>query len=237
MVILALESSAPSASAAVIKDGRVLSLMYLNVGLTHSVTLLPLVKQACEGAGVSVSELDAVAVTNGPGSFTGVRIGVATAKGIAQPSNIDCIPVSTLEAIAYPLADSDCIAAAVMDARCSQVYSGFFDCGGGECRRIADDKAITFDELLEEINKSEKKVILIGDGADIAFEYIKDKTDKAEKASPLIRFQNAASVGLIAEQKIINNISILKPNELVPSYLRLPQAERELKLRKAKKES
>lgn len=232
MVILALESSAPSASAAVIKDGKVLSVMYLNVGLTHSVTLLPLVKEACGGADITIDDIDAIAVTNGPGSFTGVRIGVATVKGLAQPRNIPCVPVSTLEAIAYPLANADCIAAAVMDARCSQVYCAFFDCGQGKCKRLTEDTALTFDELLERLQTFEKPVILIGDGTDVAYAYLNDKTDKISAASPLIKYQSAASVGLLAEEKIKINENICAPAALVPAYLRLPQAERELKKKK-----
>lgn len=235
MVILALESSAPSASAAVVKDGKVLSSMYLNVGLTHSVTLLPLVKQACESADISVDALDAVAVTCGPGSFTGVRIGVATAKGIAQPKNIKCVPVSTLEAIAYPLADAECIAAAVMDARCSQVYCALFDCSDGKQKRLTEDEALTFDELLEKIKSFDKKVVLIGDGADVAFDYMKDRAENVSKASALIKYQSASSVGLIAEQKINNNENICTPDAIEPSYLRLPQAERELRKKEISK--
>ena len=231
MVILALESSAQSASAAVVKDGKVLSSMHLNVGLTHSVTLLPLVKQAVEGAELTVSDIDAVAVTNGPGSFTGVRIGVATAKGIAQPERKKCVPVSTLEAIAYPLAGSGCIAAAVMDARCSQVYCALFDCGEGFVR-LTEDDAFSFDTLLGKISDFDKKVVLIGDGADIAFAYLRDKTENVRRASPLFVYQTAASAALIAEQRLENNENILTPDRLAPSYLRLPQAERELKKKK-----
>lgn len=233
MVILALESSAPSASACVVRDGKVLSLMYLNAGLTHSVTLMPLVKQAMDGAGVSIKDADAVAVTNGPGSFTGVRIGVSAAKGIAQPDNIKCVPVSTLEAIAYPLAGSGFTAAAVMDARCSQVYCALFDCSDSQPVRLTEDSAISFDELLEKLKSVKGKTVLIGDGTDITYEYLKDKTDGIYKAPPLIRYQNAASVALIAEKRLLNNDNICSPYELAPSYLRLSQAERELKKKEA----
>lgn len=232
MVILGIESSAPSASAAVIKDGKLLSEMFLNVGLTHSVTLLPLIRQAVEGAGITVDDIDAVAVTNGPGSFTGVRIGVSTAKGIAQPANKKCIPVSTLEVIAYPLSGCECIAVSVMDARCNQVYCAMFDCFDSAFKRITDDDAISLDSLCEKLQKINKKIVLIGDGADISYEYLKDKVAGISKASPLIKYQKASSTALLAEEKLNNNENIKTAEELVPSYLRLSQAERELKKKK-----
>lgn len=236
MVILALESSAPSASAAVVKDGKLLSEMFLNVGLTHSATLLPLVKNALEAAELSVDDIDAVAVNNGPGSFTGVRIGVALAKGLAQPSAKKCIPVSTLESIAYPFSDSECIVAAVMDARCRQVYGAFFLAQNGQLTRLMDDDAFSFDVLAEKITSFSRKVILAGDGADIAYDFLKDKNLDVIKSNPALRYQRASSVAFIAEQKLINNENTVSYSQLVPSYLRLPQAERELKLKKEQKQ-
>lgn len=233
MVILGIESSAISASAAVVMDGKLLSEAFLNVGLTHSVTLLPLIRQAVEGANLSVDDIDAVAVSNGPGSFTGVRIGVATAKGIAQPANKKCVPVSTLEAIAYPLIDSDCLAVAVMDARCNQVYCALFECSDSSVKRLTQDDAISLNSLGMLLNNYEnKKIILIGDGADISYSYLKDKVSGLYVASPNIRYQKASSVALIAKERLFNNDNIKSPDELVPSYLRLSQAERELKKKK-----
>lgn len=232
MVILALDSSAPSASAAIIKDGKLLSEMFLNVGLTHSVTLLPLVKSALELAELTVNDVDAIAVNTGPGSFTGVRIGVALAKGLAQPSNKICVPVSTLESIAYPFIDCDCIVASVMDARCKQVYGAFFDASEGKITRLTDDDAFSFDILAEKISSYTKKVILAGDGSDIAYEFLKDKGLNVSTANPSLKYQHASSVAFIAEERLKNNENTVSCSELVPAYLRLPQAERELKLKK-----
>lgn len=231
MVILAIESSAVSASAAIVRDGKLLSEMFANVGLTHSATLMPLVKSACETACVSVNEIDALAVANGPGSFTGIRIGVATAKGIAQPSSKKCVPVSTLEAIAYPCSGTDCIAAAVMDARCQQVYCAFFDCTDGLVR-LSDDDAISFDVLSDKINSFGKKVVLVGDGADVAFEYLKNKHTDVCKANASVKYQHASSVAFIAEKRLADDNNVCSADELVPAYLRLSQAERELKKKK-----
>lgn len=232
MVILALDSTAPSASAAIVKDGKLLSEMFLNVGLTHSVTLLPLVKNALELGELNINDIDAIAVNSGPGSFTGVRIGVALAKGLAQPANKKCIPVSTLEAIAYPFTDCDCIVASVMDARCRQVYCAFFEAQNGEITRLTDDDAFSFETLAEKIDEFSKKVILAGDGADIAFEFLKDKCPDVSKANSALKYQHASSVAFVAEKKLNNNENIVSYSELVPAYLRLPQAERELKLKK-----
>lgn len=232
MVILGIESSAVSASAALVKDGKLLSEGFLNVGLTHSVTLMPLIRQVVEGACLTVSDIDAVAVSNGPGSFTGVRIGVATAKGIAQPEDKICVPLSTLEVIAYPLSDSDCIAVSVMDARCNQVYCSLFDCYNG-FERIAEDDAITLDSLAEKLKEySDKKLVLIGDGADISYKYLSDKVENVSVALALVKYQRASSVALLANDKLLNNESATTASELVPSYLRLSQAERELKKKK-----
>lgn len=235
MVILALDSTAPSASAAIVKDGKLLAEFFLNVGLTHSVTLLPLVKNAMELSGLTIDDIDAVAVNNGPGSFTGVRIGVSLAKGLAQPADKKCIPVSTLEAIAFPFSDSDCIVASVMDARCRQVYGAFFNAENGKIVRLTDDDAFSFEDLAEKIASYSKKVILAGDGADIAFEYLKDKNLNVSVANSALKYQHASSVAFIAERNLCNNENVLTYDQLTPAYLRLPQAERELKLKKENK--
>ena len=234
MVILGIDSSATAASAAIVKDGKVLSEMFLNVGLTHSVTLLSAIKNVVDSACITVNDIDAVSVSNGPGSFTGVRIGVSTAKGIAEPTKKKCVPVSTLEAIAYPLIDTDCLAVAVMDARCNQVYCALFDCQNSVMTRLADDEAISLDALADILKKyAGKKIILIGDGADISYKFLEGKVDGIYKASPKIKYQSASSVALIAEQMLLNNDDrVTTPAELVPSYLRLSQAERELKKKK-----
>jgi len=229
MKILAIESSAVSASAAIAQDGKILCSFYMNNGLTHSVTLMPLIRDALESASLKISDIDAVAVAAGPGSFTGVRIGVAAAKGLAQKDNIPCIPVSTLEGIAYPLTGSDAVACAVMDARCSQVYNALFDFSDKKMTRLCPDRAISLADLKNDIEKISKKIILIGDGADIAYDYLKDKCSSVEKASPLIKYQSAASVALRAFDIYGETGRTVSPFELAPSYLRLSQAERELK--------
>ena len=135
--ILALESSAVSAGAAVSVDGKIVAENFVNAGLTHSQTLLPMVDACLKTANSTVSDIDAVAIANGPGSFTGIRIGVAAVKGLCFGGK-KCIGVSTLEAMAYNLFGADCIALCVMDARCSQVYTAMFDCGE-KITRLCED--------------------------------------------------------------------------------------------------
>lgn len=224
MKILGVDSTATAASAAVYSDGRILSLVFSNTGLTHSQTLLPMIAAALESAGLGVSDIDYFAVSNGPGSFTGVRIGVSAVKGLAQPLNKKCIPVSTPEAIAKPLEGSGCYAVAVMDARCNQVYTAQFDCEDG-FKRVTEDAAITIDELGEMLKNITRPIVLIGDGTMVAYNKLKEILDI--NIAPLsIRYQSAANVALIAADNIEKSV---EANELLPNYLRLSQAERELK--------
>ena len=136
MKILGVDSTATAASAAVYCDGKILSLNYSNTGLTHSQTLMPMIDNVLKTAGVNIRDIDYFAVSNGPGSFTGVRIGVSAVKGMAQPIMKKCVPVSTLEVIAKPLENTSVYAIAVMDARCNQVYTATFDCNNGMMRAI-----------------------------------------------------------------------------------------------------
>ncbi len=140
MLLLSVDSSAVTASAALTEDGRVIKSEFINKGLTHSETLLPLIENVMEGC--AYKRLDAIAVTAGPGSFTGVRIGVATVKGLAFPYDIPCISVSTLEAIAYNFTDEKAVICAVMDARRMQFYNALFKVENGRVTRLCEDRAI-----------------------------------------------------------------------------------------------
>lgn len=228
MKILSLDSSSVTASVAVTENGKVLGEGFINNGLTHSQTLMPLVAETLEKSGVSIKDIDLFAVTNGPGSFTGVRIGIASVKGMADALGKECIPVSTLEAIAQPLNTQDVIACAVMDARCKQVYTASF-IGG---KRLSQDRAILIDELADELKEYGKKTVFIGDGAVLCYEKLKDKLDNVSLADESIRYIHASGIGFIAEEKTGRGESPVNSAKLVPFYLRLPQAERELKNKK-----
>ncbi len=228
MKILGVDSTATAASAAVYCDGKILSLNFSNTGLTHSQTLLPMIESALATAGVNIADIDVFAVSNGPGSFTGVRIGVAAVKGLAQPLNKKCITVSTLETIAKPLENSGCYAVSVMDARCNQVYTAQFNCTDG-FERITDDEALTLDELGERLKNVEQPIVLIGDGTDVSYKKLKDVLKNVFKAPLSVRYQSAANVTLIAGKKIENGFEGESAESILPNYLRLSQAERELK--------
>ncbi len=229
MKILGVDSTATSASAAILSDGKILSLNYSNTGLTHSQTLLPMIENALESAGVTVNDIDLFAVSYGPGSFTGVRIGVAAVKGMAQPLNKKCMCISTLEVIAKSLENTGCYAVSVMDARCNQVYTAQFDCLGG-FNRVTEDSAVTIDELGEQLKSIDREIVLIGDGTEVAYKKLKDIIPGIKTASPTVRYQSAGDVALIAMEKFnTDEVTAITAHEVVPNYLRLSQAERELK--------
>lgn len=234
MKILGIDSSAKSASAAVTENGKVISSFYINTGLTHSQTLMPMIDSALKCADISLGDIELIAVNKGPGSFTGIRIGVAAAKGLADVSNIPTYGVSTLEAMAYNLVCTDCIAVCVMDARCNQVYTALFDITDGKVTRITDDEAISIDELGKKIKKYEKNKIFVGDGAEICYNKLMNCGGDVKIAPENIRFQNAIGVCHVAEQ--VGSEDYISSFDLVPEYLRLPQAERELKAKKLKGE-
>ena len=229
MKILGVDSTATAASAAVFIDGKIVSLQFSNTGLTHSQTLLPMIDTALKNASLKVDDLDFIAVSNGPGSFTGVRIGVSAVKGIAQPLDIPCISVSTTEVIAKPLENTGCYAVAVMDARCNQVYTAQFDCENG-FNRITPDEAITIDELGDKLKDVKKTIVLIGDGTKVAFNRLKDVLPNITVATASVVYQSAADVCVLAAEKVSGeDFKLTMAHDVLPNYLRLSQAERELK--------
>lgn len=233
MKILALESSACAASAAVAEDDKLLGEAFLNVGLTHSQTLLPLAESILKSAGISLEEIGAFAVTNGPGSFTGVRIGVAALKGLAFPFDKPCVPLSTLEVIAQGLIGQDCTVCAAMDARCAQVYTALFSCENGKLARLTEDTALKIAELPELLKQAEPPVVFAGDGASLCFDAIGGQIPGSRLAAPHLRYQRAACAALLAQEKLRGGEGVAS-GALTPSYLRMPQAERELKKRQGK---
>lgn len=221
MKLLSFDSSAVTASAALTDDGKVVRSEFVNAGLTHSETLLPMIERVM--GDVDYSRLDGIAVTAGPGSFTGVRIGVATAKGLAFNHNTPCYSVSTLEAIVYNFVNKDCIVCAVMDARRMQFYNALFGIENGVVSRLTPDRAIALDDLKKELVAYDE-VIVAGDGAKLCCDNA--DLDNCILADEDTMYQNAVSVSLAAK-----NNNPLSPDELMPVYLRLSQAERELKLK------
>ena len=221
MKILSVDSSAKTASAALSDGEKIVKSEFKNTGLTHSETLLPMILRVMDGT--DFADLDAIAITAGPGSFTGVRIGEATVKGLAFEHSTPCIPVSTLEAIAYNFLDRNGVVCAVMDARRMQFYNALFGIKDSVCTRLTPDRAIAIDDLREEL-KAFDSVLIAGDGAPLCYENI--ALDHAVLPDGDLVYQNAASIAKLAlEQETVS------PSALMPTYLRPSQAERELKLK------
>lgn len=224
MIILAIDSTAVSGSVALCRDEELLCEFTLNVGITHSETLLPMVESALKVCKLNVSDVDLFACDEGPGSFTGVRIGVATIKGLAFNSGKPCIGVSTLEALAQNLVGFEGIACSVMNARRGQVYNALFKTDSTALLRLCEDRAISIEELERELKDVNAPIYLVGDGYDVTLEGFKDLTCKS--TPKLLRRQNAYSVAMCALRKYNGGIKT-QDKDLTATYLRLPQAERE----------
>lgn len=240
MILLALECSAVSASVALVEDDRLLAESFVNVRLTHSQTLMPMVESLLRCACMTLEQVDGFAISSGPGSFTGVRIGVAAVKGMAQALGRPCVGVSTLEAMAWQAVGSLSIAPTagtvlcpVMDARCAQVYNALFDLpqeGEAAPVRRCEDRAISIAELMEELKISKVCPYLVGDGAALCYNELKRSGIDCRIAPEGMRYQRAYGVALAARGRFLHGCA-LAAGDLQPTYLRLPQAERDLKKR------
>ncbi|NLN81215.1 MAG: tRNA (adenosine(37)-N6)-threonylcarbamoyltransferase complex dimerization subunit type 1 TsaB [Clostridiales bacterium] len=232
MNILAIESSAGPASCAVYRDGKLLACSSINTGLTHSQTLIPMVSDTLKNAGLDIKNIDLYAVAAGPGSFTGIRIGVAAVKGLAFTDKKPCIGVSTLAAMTRMTQGIpfDGIVCAAMDARCNQVYTALFENHSGEIKRLTQDSALHLDDLKKLIEATKKNVLFIGDGSQLCYNAFGGLREGMFLAPPMLRYQNAAGVALEAAETPESAVSA---EQLMPVYLRLPQAERELKRRQS----
>ncbi|MCI8721524.1 MAG: tRNA (adenosine(37)-N6)-threonylcarbamoyltransferase complex dimerization subunit type 1 TsaB [Oscillospiraceae bacterium] len=224
MKILALESSAKAASCAVLADGELLASAWQAAGLTHSRTLLPMVEGMLKNSELTMEAMDAVAVAAGPGSFTGLRIGIAAVKGLAWAAEKPCIPVSTLEAMAWPLAHLEGSIVCAMDARRQQIYNAVFLADGGALERLREDRALSLEEAAAGLAGLDGPMTVVGDGAQMCFEFFTARGIDCRLAPVHLRLQSAAGVALAAWRRRTETVSA---QELMPVYLRLSQAERE----------
>lgn len=225
MLMLAFESSAKAASVALCRDGALLGQYFQNSGLTHSVTLLPMAEALLKNNGLTAADIDIFAVSHGPGSFTGIRIGVATVKGMAWAAEKPCVGISTLEAMAWNglSAPQGSLICCAMDARRNQVYNALFRIEDGRPVRLCEDRAISLEALTAEVAASEyKTVFVIGDGAHLAQAALQQAGLDTRLAPELLRWQNAWGVCMAAQGK-----DAVSTHDLQPVYLRLSQAERE----------
>lgn len=226
MLILAFESSAKAASVALLREDILLGEYYQNCGQTHSRTLLKMAEDLMENCGVSAADITAVACSAGPGSFTGVRIGMAAAKGFSWAKELPCVGVSTLEAMAHQAGAFNGLVVCAMDARRDQIYHAVFSCEGGELRRIREDCAVSLEEAAEMLKNEKKEKIIVGDGAVLCYNVLQKFVPSCILASEQLRHQRASGVALAARQLLLRG-ETGDAAALAPNYLRLSQAERE----------
>ena len=226
MLILAFETSAKAASVALTENGKLLGESYQNTGLTHSQTLMVMAEDLLKQCGKTVEDVTAVAVAEGPGSFTGVRIGVAAAKGFAWGRQIPCYGISTLEAMAVSLGIYQGYVCPLMDARRSQVYNALFYVNQGQIQRVKEDRAIALADLSEELKTLESPIYLVGDGSNLTHKTLAGEIPALILPPEHRMHQRAIGVALLAETKAQAGESG-DGAALQPNYLRLSQAERE----------
>ena len=222
MLMLAFESSARAASVALLRDGALVSQYSQCSGLTHSRTLLPMAEDLLKNAELSIRDVDVFAVAHGPGSFTGVRIGVSAVKGLAWAADKPCVGVSTLEAMAWHGLAAGGFVCPVMDARRQQVYNALFEIRDGKPLRLCQDRPISLEELAGQVRALEGPVFLVGDGAELTAAYFRQAGIDFRMAPENLRWQSAWGVGMAAADKTPGSA-----DQLLPVYLRLSQAERE----------
>lgn len=227
MRLMAIDSSAKAASVCILEDENILGEFFINTKLTHSQTLMPMVDSLLESTQIKLKDIDAFAVSAGPGSFTGIRIGISIIKGMALALDKPCIAVSTLEAMAYNFIGNNCTVISTMDARRNQVYNAIFKVSANKISRLTDDRAISIEELNKEIklNYNKENLILVGDGAQLCYNSFDKIGLSIALAAEHVRYQHASGVSMVAFNKAKNN-DFVSCDELIPIYLRQSQAER-----------
>ena len=232
MKILGIDTSAKTSSVGICDDDKIVDELFLDKGLTHSETILPMIDEILTRNGLTLDDIDALAVNNGPGSFTGIRIGVAVVKGLAFEKNIPCYEVSTLDSIAFNCKDKNGLVVAVMDARRNQVYNANYQIIDGKAEKIKDDRSILIKDLYLEISEYDGDVFVIGDGQDKVKEFFEENNmtqDNFYFPDYYSNLQKGINTALIAYDCLENKKS---GEEILPLYLKLSQAEQELRKRR-----
>lgn len=225
MKILAIDTTGQTASAAIAEGNKLIAEFTLNYKLTHSQTIMPMVAEVCEKSETKPRDVDYIACASGPGSFTGLRIGAATAKGLALALEKEIVPVPTLDALAYNVFETDKIICPIMDARRSQVYTAFYRWDNGKLRRLTEMMAISIDEVIQMAEGYGQKVIFLGDGVPVHQERLSCYPDFIY-APAHCSLQRAASVAALA-MVLVSEGKAVAGNAFEPIYLRKSQAERE----------
>lgn len=228
MYLFALDTSAKMTSVCLLKDQTLVAEYFLNANFTHSQTIMPMCENLLKQCHVSASCIDVFAVSHGPGSFTGLRIGISAVKGLAYATDKPCVSVSTLHAIALGAPAFDGVLCCVMDARCGQVYHACYAQQDNQRQRLTPDQAIAFEDLKSRLDSYQKPILLIGDGAALCYQQWKNTNLDLRLAPENIRYQTASSVAFAALQHIDQGGAMVSAAQLMPQYLRLPQAQRQL---------
>lgn len=235
MKLLAIDSSGMVASVAVLSEEKLIGEYTINNKKTHSQTLLPMIDEMMKMIGMEPEELDAIAIAAGPGSFTGLRIGSATAKGLAFALKKPIVSVPTLEAIAYNVVDSTKLLCPIMDARNQQVFTAMYRFNDGKLVTVMDQAVLTVDELCNRLNEMNTDTMFLGDGVDVYKELLTKKIEAKITFAPAhVRNQRASSVGMSGFHRFEEG-KIDTADSHVPEYLRLSQAEREMQERQKRK--
>lgn len=233
MKILAIDASGIVASVAIASEDEMIAEYTIKNKKTHSQTLLPMIDKVLKFTETDIKDIDYIAVTEGPGSFTGLRIGAATAKGLAQACNIPIVSVSTLEALAYNVFETDKLICSIMDARRDNVFGAIYVRENDGLEVIKEQAALPIEEMINELNRIGKNVIFVGDGISVQKDYIRNNLKIDYTLAPVYaREQKASSVIGVALNNIKNN-KIIASRDFKPIYLRKSQAERELEMRMA----
>lgn len=227
MKILALDSSGLTASVAVVEDEIMVGEYTINYKKTHSQTLLPMLDRLAEEIELDLKTIDYIAIAGGPGSFTGLRIGSATAKGLGLALKKPLVHIPTVDAMAYNFYGTDKMICPLMDARRNQVYTGLYEFQGGEFKILEAQCAISIEEILTKINTLGKEVIFLGDGVPVYLEKIKEMVQVPYVLAPAHANRQRATAVAVLAQKYVREGKVETAAEHEPDYLRLSQAERE----------
>lgn len=228
MKVLAIDSSGLVASVAVVTQDDVIAEYTFNYKKTHSITLMPMVDEIMKRLEIDINEIDAITISSGPGSFTGLRIGASTAKGLGLVLKKPLINIPTLDAIAFNLFKTDGLICPIMDARRNQVYTGIYKFVDDEFHTVQSQMAVEINEIANEINKLNKSVIFLGDGVPVYKDILKELLHVPYQFAPVhLSKQRAGAVGALGLKYLEKGITV-SANEFEPIYLRASQAEREM---------
>lgn len=227
MKILGLDSSGLVASVAIVEDDNMLAEYTVNYKKTHSQTLLPMLDEIARMIELDMQTIDAIAIAGGPGSFTGLRIGSATAKGLGLALNKPLIQVPTVDGIAYNLCGSAALVCPLMDARRNQTYTGLYEFQGNDMEVLVEQCAVGIEEIIDIVNSFEREVVFLGDGVPVFEEYIKEHCIVPYRFAPAHMNKQRASALAVLAQRYYNEGKVQTAAEHRPDYLRLSQAERE----------